>query len=225
MIFIFRNVIDTRPQHALRTTRRMIWLIAAVVLGGAEPSATAKQLKDVADRLHATVIEVRSSAAASADVETATYGSGVLIGDGLALTTLHTVSGGGKIEVLAPAGGTVTAKLAGGFPQIDLAVLRLDDAAALPSAPLADQPPAVGDALIAMGTDDDVVTAVGVTVAAINGDLLVLASNRRVDSRFWGGPIFDTQGRLVAIGIATLAQPGAVTAAALRTLLERATTK
>ena len=203
----------------------MIWLIAAVVLGGQEAPTPAKQLKEVADRLHETVIEVHGTAAAAAGVETPTFGSGVLIGGGLALTTLHTVAGGGNVEVQVQGAGTLVAKVVGGFPQIDLAVLRLDNAAALPSAPLADQPPAVGDALIAMGTDEDAVSAVGVSVAAVNGDLLVLAGNRRVDSRFWGGPIFDTQGRLVAIVVATLAVPGAVTASSLRTLLQQTAPK
>ncbi|TMA20133.1 MAG: trypsin-like peptidase domain-containing protein [Deltaproteobacteria bacterium] len=203
----------------------MIWLIAAVVLGGQEAPGPAKQLKEVADRLHETVIEVHGTAAAAAGVETPTFGSGVLIGGGLALTTLHTVAGGGNVEVQVQGAGTLVAKVVGGFPQIDLAVLRLDNAAALPSAPLADQPPAVGDALIAMGTDEDAVSAVGVSVAAVNGDLLVLAGNRRVDSRFWGGPIFDTQGRLVAIVVATLAVPGAVTASSLRTLLQQTAPK
>ena len=203
----------------------MIWLIAAVVLGGQEAPGPAKQLKEVADRLHETVIEVHGTAVAAAGVETPTFGSGVLIGGGLALTTLHTVAGGGNVEVQVQGAGTLVAKVVGGFPQIDLAVLRLDNAAALPSAPLADQPPAVGDALIAMGTDEDAVSAVGVSVAAVNGDLLVLAGNRRVDSRFWGGPIFDTQGRLVAIVVATLAVPGAVTASSLRTLLQQTAPK
>jgi len=203
----------------------MIWLIAAVVLGGQEAPGPAKQLKEVADRLHETVIEVHGTAAAAAGVETPTFGSGVLIGGGLALTTLHTVAGGGNVEVQVQGAGTLVAKVVGGFPQIDLAVLRLDNAAALPSAPLADQPPAVGDALIAMGTDEDAVSAVGVSVAAVNGDLLVLAGNRRVDSRFWGGPIFDTQGRLVAIVVATLTVPGAVTASSLRTLLQQTAPK
>jgi len=203
----------------------MIWLIAAVVLGGQEAPGPAKQLKEVADRLHETVIEVHGTAAAAAGVVTPTFGSGVLIGGGLALTTLHTVAGGGNVEVQVQGAGTLVAKVVGGFPQIDLAVLRLDNAAALPSAPLADQPPAVGDALIAMGTDEDAVSAVGVSVAAVNGDLLVLAGNRRVDSRFWGGPIFDTQGRLVAIVVATLAVPGAVTASSLRTLLQQTAPK
>ena len=203
----------------------MIWLIAAVVLGGQEAPGPAKQLKEVADRLHETVIEVHGTAAAAAGVETPTFGSGVLIGGGLALTTSHTVAGGGNVEVQVQGAGTLVAKVVGGFPQIDLAVLRLDNAAALPSAPLADQPPAVGDALIAMGTDEDAVSAVGVSVAAVNGDLLVLAGNRRVDSRFWGGPTFDTQGRLVAIVVATLAVPGAVTASSLRTLLQQTAPK
>lgn len=192
----------------------MIVLIAAVVLGGSD---TAKQLKDVADRFHDTVIEVRATGAA-----VPMYGTGVLIGGGLALTTLHTVSSAGAVEILVQGGAPVAARVVGGFPHVDLAVLRLDAPGALPSAPLADQAPAVGDALIAMGTDEDAVDAVGVNVAAVKGDLLVLASTRRVDSRFWGGPIFDTQGRLVAISLSTIALPGAITASAVRSMLDQA---
>jgi S1-C subfamily serine protease len=196
----------------------MIVLIAAIVLGGSD---TAKQLKDVADRLHDTVVEVRATGGV-----VPLYGTGVLIGGGLALTTLHTVSGGGAVEVLVQGGAApLAAKLVGGFPQIDLAVLHLDGASSLPSVPLAEQAPVVGDALIAMGADEDTVDAVGVNVAAVNGDLLVLASTRRVDSRFWGGPIFDTQGRLVAIALSTIALPGAITASALRSLLQQAATR
>ncbi|MCA1828726.1 MAG: hypothetical protein LC689_17525 [Myxococcales bacterium] len=46
-----------------------------------------------------------------------------------------------------------------------------------------------------------------------------------MDSRFWGGPIFDTQRRLVAIDLAALALPGAITASSLRTLLQQASAK
>jgi len=200
----------------------MVWLIAAVVLGGQD---VARQLKEVADRVHDTVIEVRASASA-AGVQAPTFGTGVLIGGGLALTTLHTVSNGADVEVLAQGSSTpMSAKVVGGFPQIDLALLRIDNAGGLPSAPLAEQPPAVGDALIAIGAVEESVRAVGVNVLALNGDLVVLASNRRVDSRFWGGPIFDTQGRLVAIALSTLALPGAITASAVRNLLQQAAPK
>ncbi|MCA1828478.1 MAG: hypothetical protein LC689_16260, partial [Myxococcales bacterium] len=90
----------------------MIWLIAAVVIGDQD---VAKQLKDVADRMHDTVIEVRTSASAGG-VQAPTFGAGVLIGGGLALTTLHTVSGGSDVEVLVQGSGAVAAKVVGGFP-------------------------------------------------------------------------------------------------------------
>ena len=191
----------------------MIALIAAVALLGPK-----QQLKDVADRLHGTVIEVRSSAALGG-AQVPTFGAGVLIGGGLALTTLHTVAGGGAIEVLAQNAGSMTATVLGSFPQVDLAVLKLDAAEALQSAALAEDLPAAGEPLIAMGAGEDTVEAVGVNVLAQQGDLLLLGSTRPVDSRYWGGPIFDAQGRLVAVSVASLALPRAVTAAAIRTLL------
>ena len=197
----------------------MLLLVAAVVLGGHD--AVAKQLKDVADRVHDTVIEVRGAASVGG-VQAPTFGSGVLIGGGLALTTLHTVQNAPAIEIVVQNNGPIPATFVGSFPQIDIALLRFDEPKGLPVATLATETPAVGDALIAIGADEEAVTAVGVNVAAVNGDLLILASNRRVDSRFWAGPIFDTQGRLVAVSLSTLTVPGAITAAALRNLLHQA---
>ena len=194
----------------------MIALVAAVVV-----SSPAQQLKDVADRVHETVIAVRGTATIGT-LTVPTFGSGVLIGDGLALTTLHTVSGGNDAAVIVDGGAPMPAKVVGGFPKIDLAVIRVENAGALASATLAEEAPAVGEPLLAMGTDEESVTAVGVNVAAINGDLLVFASTRPVDSRFWGGPVFDARGRLVAVGVPTLALPGAMTAAALRNMLRQA---
>jgi serine protease Do len=200
----------------------MFLLIAAVVLGGQE--AAAKQLKEVADRVHDTVIDVRGTASVGG-VQAPTFGSGVLIGNGLALTTLHTVSGNPNVEVVVQSAGPLSARVVGGFPKIDIAVLRIDGAGTLPAASLAEELPAIGDALIAMGADDASVNAVGVNVLAINGDVLVLASQHRVDSRFWGGPIFDAQGRLVAVSLSTIALPGAITASALRSMLQEAAVK
>ena len=196
----------------------MIALIAAVALVG--PDAAKQQLKDVADRLHDTVIEVRSSATV-AGVQVPTFGAGVLIGGGLALTTLHTVSAGASVEVLVQGSGSTTATMVGGFPQVDLALLRIDAPGALPSAPLAEEAPAVGAPLIAMGAGEDTIEAVGVNVLAREGDLLLLGSTRPVDSRYWGGPLFDAAGRLVAVSVASLALPRAVTASAIRALLQR----
>jgi S1-C subfamily serine protease len=110
---------------------------AAVVV----PDNPQAGLKSVADRVHSTVIAVHAQAMVSvspagdgqAAVQTPTFGTGVLVGDGLAITTLHTVGlvapgrfiAWSDIEVLLQDSGPVPARILGWFPELDLAVLRL----------------------------------------------------------------------------------------------------
>ena len=192
--------------------------------------------KAVADRLHSSVIAVRARAVvalppgsdAQRSVQTPVFGTGVLIGDGLAITTLHTVAAvvPGKItawsdiEALVQDSGPVQAKITAWFPELGLAVLRLAKTATAEDAVFAAEPPAAGEALVAMGTDDETVSVVGVTVAAVRGDELVLTSTRRVDSRYWGGPLFDVHGRLAGITLPSLT-PRAVNSQAIAGLVER----
>lgn len=192
--------------------------------------------KAVADRLHSSVIGIRARAVvplpagsdAQQAVQSEVFGTGVLIGDGLAITTLHTVADlvAGKvtarsdIEALVQGSGTVTAEVTGFFPEVGLAVLRLAKTPSGDEAVVAPNPPAAGEALVAMGTDDETVSVVGVTVAAIRGDELILTSTRRVDSRYWGGPLFDVRGRLAGIALPSLS-PRAISAPAIAALLER----
>ncbi|TMA29597.1 MAG: trypsin-like peptidase domain-containing protein [Deltaproteobacteria bacterium] len=194
------------------------------------------EFKSVADRLHSTVIVVRARAAvavptgndAEGIMQTPSFGTGVLIGDGLAITTLHTVgavlpgrmAAWTEIEALLQDSAPVGAKIIGWFPELDLAVLRLAETPSTAPVALASEVPATGERLLAMGADDDVVSVVGVTLAAARGDQLILTSARRVDSRYWGGPIFDIHGRLVGITVPSVT-PKAVSALAIGALLER----
>ena len=204
---------------------------ASVVLPG-DPRAG---FKAVADRLHSTVIAVRARAELTVpgsdeqdSVQTPTFGTGVLIGDGLAVTTLHSVGSvvPGKttawkdIEVLAPGSGPVAAKIVASVPELDLAVLQLAETPSTRPLVLAPGIPAAGNELLAMGTDEEAITVVGVTLAAASGDELFLTSTRRMDSRYWGGPIFDVQGRLVGITLPSLTSK-AINSVSIAALLER----
>ncbi len=195
--------------------------LAAVVLQ--------QDLKSVADRVHSAVIEVRAIAPVSVGdetVPTATFGAGVVVGHGLAVTTLHNVAAvsPGKltpfhdIEVLLP-GGAQTATIVASYPELDLAVLKVPTGDE-PAPELATAVPARGAPLIAMGADDQSVNAVGVQLAGSSGDVLLLTSSRPVDSRYWGGPIFDAQGRLAGISLPSVL-PRALSAPALAALLAR----
>jgi S1-C subfamily serine protease len=180
--------------------------------------------------LHSTVIEVHGQIAA----ENVSYGTGVLIGNKLAVTTLHAVampSGNGKmtplqdVQVVVPEVGPMEAHVIAGAPEIDLAILALPDgAASLEAAPLATEVPEQGDALVAMGTGDDTITVLGVIVSGVDGDLFGLVSKRMIDSRFWGGPLFDSQGRLAGIHLTSIGPSRAISARVIQRLLDERST-
>ena len=83
---------------------RLLALAITIAAGAAPaavivPSEPAAAWKAVADKLHSTVIEVRGLAPpptrgpeGAQEMETVTFGTGVLIGSGLAITTLHAVA-------------------------------------------------------------------------------------------------------------------------------------
>jgi hypothetical protein len=206
----------------------------ATVVADAAPDPA---LKAVADRLHATVIEVRTQATYTATtvdgnraVQTSVYGTGVLIGGGLAITTLHTVGTvlpgrvmtWTNVEAFVPElSAALPAQVLASFPDLDLALLQIVDAASAEAAPLANEAPDAGRALVAIGIADDMVIAASVHVAGVNGDELVLSTTRRIDSRFWGGPLFDARGLIAGIILPSVL-PRAISAAKLSALVELA---
>jgi hypothetical protein len=57
-------------------------------------------------------------------------------------------------------------------------------------------------------------------VAGIAGETLLFTSSSGVGSRYWGGPIFDAEGRVAGISLPSLT-PKALTSVALAAMLER----
>jgi S1-C subfamily serine protease len=218
--------------------------LAITIAGGAAPAAViipsdpAAAWKAVADRLHSTVIEVRGRAPSSTPgpegtegMETITFGTGVLIGNGLAVTTLHAVaqpSASGKmiqlqdVQVLVPDLGSVDARVIAGAPDLDIAILALPEpAASVEGAPFASETPMAGESLVAMGAGDGSVSVLGVLVSSVNGDLFTLLSKRTMDSRFWGGPLFDSRGQLAGIQLTSLGPSKAISARTIQWLLDQ----
>jgi S1-C subfamily serine protease len=124
------------------------------------------------------------------------------------------------IEVVLQDSPPMSAKIVGWFPDLDLAVLRLAESPAVEALELAPEVPRVGEPLLAMGADDEAISVVGVSLAASSGDQLLLTSNRRVDSRYWGGPVFDIKGRLVGITLPSVTTT-AISSVAIGALLDR----
>jgi len=214
--------------------------LALAVAGGAPAAVVLRApddaLKTVADKLHSTVIDVSGrlpvqASGGTAVPERVTHGTGTLLGHGFAVTTLHAVSlpsPDGKliplhdVQVLVAGSEPMAAQVIAGAPDLDLAILALPaEAASLEAAPMSMDPVAGGEPLVAMGVDDDAVVVVGVTVAAVNGDVLSVGGKRILDSRFWGGPLYDQRGRLVAIELLSLGPSKAISARVVQRMLDQ----
>jgi len=127
-----------------------------------------------------------------------------------------------EIQVLVPEAGRFGARVVDALPELDLALLRLsEEGAHLAAAPLAIEVPSEGDLLIAMGSADDAISIVGVVVSRVNGELFTLHSEHAADSRFWGGPLFDGQGRLAGIQLPSANGSMAVSARLIQRMLDR----
>lgn len=190
-------------------------LMAAVVV----PSDPQAELKAVADKLFATVVQVRALVPVEGGRQAQIFGSGVLVGSGYAVTTLHSVAQAHGIEVVVNDHGAVQAGLVAGDRDLDLALLRLFGSVPLAAAPLAPDAPALGEPLVAMGAGEDEVAVVGVTVVAAQGRTFSLATDHLIDSRFWGGPLFDARGQLAGIELTTVGEPRAAPASAVKALI------
>ena len=226
------------------------WSFAAIALstGAARAAVVVPVLPDldvqsVADRVHSLGVAVRAHAfvTTGADgknariAEAVSSATGVLIGDGLVLTTLSAVavrrSDGqleppGAIEVVTDQVGLVPARFVAGDPALDLAVLQLpDQLRELEGATLPPSDPAVGEEMIAIGAEGNSLYVVGVTLERVEfapGGGARLYMNRELPPSFWGGPLFDAEGRLAGLSTRPTSDSGfAIPASLLRPLIDR----
>jgi serine protease DegQ len=143
--------------------------------------------------------------------QTASLGSGVIVGeDGTILTNHHVVDGADGIEVLLADGRRARARLIGSDPETDLAVLRID----LPDVPpivFADSDQArIGDVVLAIGNPFGVgqtvtmgiVSALGRTQLGINTFENFIQTDAAINPGNSGGALVDTEGRLLGINTA-----------------------
>ncbi len=211
----------------------------AVVL----PASPEAGWQSVADQVHTLAILVRARAliadrkdgGALRVHEAVSLASGVLLGDGLALTELDplvlTSADGHKdlasqIEIVVDEVGPLPVRVVFCDPALDIAVLRLpEEARSLPGASLAPGEPAVGDALLAVGIDGDSVDAVGVRLVRVDSaedGTPRLRTDRPLPVRLSGGPLFDGRGHVVGLSTPPAGAEGtAVPASLLRSVLRK----
>jgi len=132
--------------------------------------------------------------------------SGIAYAADLVLTADHVVEHEDGITVLLPDGSEVSAKLAGRDPGSDLAVLRLEKAAAKAAEPAAEA--RIGQLVLALGRPSPegieaslgVVSAVGGPVRTPRGSIdRYIRTDTTPYPGFSGGPLVDAEGRVVGV--------------------------
>jgi S1-C subfamily serine protease len=206
------------------------------------PIPSLLDLQAVADRVHSFTLEVRARAFVSNGRagegfragEAVSIGSGVLLDGGLVVTALSSVAlrrsdgqlePAAEIEVTIDDVGTLPARLVAGDVASDVAILRLpDQARALSGATVAEDDPAVGETVIAIGVDGDVLRVLPTNVEHVepNGTRNRLYTDPALPPPFTGGPLFDSAGHLAGVNTASSTDPAlAAPASVLRALLLR----
>ena len=188
----------------------------------APTEATAAQLTGVVDIV--TTVDYGSGEAAGTGI--------VLASDGEILTNNHVIEGSTSIEVtVLSTGQTYTAHVVGTSPTNDIAVLRLDGASGLATAPMGDSSTvAVGDEVVGVGNAGNAagtsaaagtVTALGESITATdsgggNAEALtgLIMTNAGIQAGDSGGPLLSAAGTVIGIDTAaqTSARSGTTTA-------------
>jgi len=146
--------------------------------------------------------------------------SGIVYAPDLVLTADHVVERDEDLSVMLAEGETIPATIAGRDPGNDLALLRLGKANAVPAEKVA-QETKIGQVVIALGrpSEDGIEASLGI-VSAVGGPARtgrggLLERYLRTDAvpfpGFSGGPLIDTEGKVVGLNTSGLAHGAAIT--------------
>ena len=178
---------------------------------------TPNALTGFSDNL-ANAVEQAAKATVSVNARHRLSSTGVLWRTGIVVAADHTIEREDEITVTLPDGTTVPATLAGRDPSTDIAVLKVDGVTLAPAEIGDTSALKVGHMVIALGF-------AGGTLGASSGVISAIGSGRngrgsqiehivRPDLTlypgFSGGPLVDTQGRVVGINTSHLSRAGAV---------------
>jgi serine protease Do len=143
-------------------------------------------------------------------------GSGFFISaDGYAVTNNHVVDHAKSVQVTADDGSIYTAKVVGTDQKTDLALIKVDAKKDLPFVTFADQPPRIGDWVVAVGNPfglggtvtAGIVSASGRDIGAGPYDDYVQI-DAPINKGNSGGPAFDANGNVIGVNTAIFSPSG-----------------
>ncbi len=143
-------------------------------------------------------------------------GSGVIVSpDGYILTNNHVVGGAEEIHVTLMDKREFTAKVIGKDAKTDLALIKIDTKQPLPVAQLGDSDAAqVGDWVVAIGNPFGFTLTVTSGIVSAKGRILggnyddFIQTDASINPGKSGGPLFDTEGRVIGINTAIYSRTG-----------------
>ncbi|HSK23696.1 MAG TPA: trypsin-like peptidase domain-containing protein [Egicoccus sp.] len=136
--------------------------------------------------------------------------------DGILVTNNHVVANAAEVLVTLPDGERMAAEVVGTDATSDLAVLRVD-ATDLPVPNWADDEPAVGDTVVAIGSPfgldgsvtAGIVSALGRTVATPGASLIdLLQTDAAINPGNSGGALVDAEGNVIGVNTAIASASG-----------------
>jgi serine protease Do len=201
-------------RQTMKTNSRFLPFLAAALLllpvGGApcaarEPGRTLADLTRLQSKVEAVAAKVTPATVALLSGETESSGSGVVTSaDGLILTAAHVVQGSKELMVVFPNGKQVRGKVLGANYSKDLAMVRIEDKGPWPFVERGvSRPLQAGDWVVAMGHsagfDPNRPPPVRFGRVISKGPGNFLTTDCTLIGGDSGGPLFDLEGRIVAI--------------------------
>ncbi len=182
-----------------------LFVLGLVSVSGREPVRSPEDLQNLQGKVRAVSAQVMPATVALLSEQTGSSGSGVITSrNGLILTAAHVVQGAEKMLVVFPDGKQTQGTVLGANYSKDIAMVRLDDKREWPHVTMGESKSLqAGDWVIALGHSKgfDAARTPPVRFGRVisRGPASFITTDCTLIGGDSGGPLFDAQGRLVAI--------------------------
>jgi serine protease Do len=196
------------PSRPMKKTLAILALFLATTAPVAIPSIPAAFALDSEENTTIAVYENANKAVVSIRTQGAVGAGAIIDPQGLIVTNNHVVRGNRLVQVNTSTGKTYPGRVVATDRRNDLALVQIEAQEILPTIKLAKLPAKVGQRVYAIGNPfglDRTLTVGTLSRIAPNGDLQTDAALNPGNS---GGPLLDSEGKLLGINKAILSPSG-----------------